>query len=478
VRPPLASPHAADKAAYNKITPHSQKKEKNMTNLTGEGVIIAVLDSGIDYSLQNFKNENGTSKIIEIYDQETGTSYSRNMINTAIESNPAGILSPNIPIRDNTGHGTAVAAIAAGIAVNSDLLIIKLGKSANSSFPLTTQLMRGIDYAINYAVNVNKPLVINISYGNTYGDHKGNSLIERFIDNASEIGKTSIVIGSGNEGASNGHISGIAFTEKVIELVVDRYETGFSIQIWKYYQDVFDIKVISPGGEELFISGSGNYESQTLRKKLEETDLLCFLGQPQPYSVEQEIFIDFIPENDYITQGVWQIILTPIVVVTGEYRLYLSGYATRNTGTGFLKPTPDMTITIPSTSRKAISVGAYDAAHRSYADFSGRGYVYRYNENIDNLVAQVKPDVSAPGVDITVPLPGGGYEKVSGTSFAAPYVAGMCALLMEWGIVRKNDIYLYGERLKALLIKKAQPLELNQRVPNSKIGWGKVDFLR
>jgi hypothetical protein len=236
--------------------------------------------------------------------------------------------------------------------------------------------------------------------------------------------------------------------------------------------------VISPGGEELFISGSGNYESQTLRKNLEETDLLCFLGQPQPYSVEQEIFIDFIPENDYITQGVWQIILTPIAVVTGEYRLYLSGYATRNTGTAFLKPTPDMTITIPSTSRKAISVGAYDAAHRSYADFSGRGYVYRYNENIDNLVAQVKPDVSAPGVDITVPLPGGGYEKVSGTSFATPYVAGMCALLMEWGIVRKNDIYLYGERLKALLIKKAQPVELNQRVPNSKIGWGKVDFLR
>jgi subtilisin family serine protease len=447
-----------------------------LTTLTGEGVIIAILDSGIDYSLPNFKNENGTSRILEIYDQETGTSYSRNMINTSIESNPAGI--PPLPIRDNTGHGTAVAAVAAGIATKSDLLIIKLGKSGKSSFPLTTQLMRGIDYAINYAVSVNKPIVINISYGNTYGDHKGNSLIERFIDNASEIGKTSIVIGAGNEGASNGHTSGIAFTQKVIEMVVDGYETGFSLQIWKYYQDVFDIKVISPGGKELFISGSEAPASQTIRATLETTDLLCFLGQPQPYSVEQEIFIDFIPKNDYVTSGVWQFVLTPIEVVTGEYRMYLSGYAARNTGTGFLKPTPDMTITIPSTSRKSISVGAYDAAHRSYADFSGRGYVYRYNENIDNLVAQVKPDVAAAGVDITVPLPGGGYEKVSGTSFAAPYVTGLCALLMEWGIVRKNDIYLYGERLKAFLIKKAQPIELNQRVPNSKIGWGKVDFLR
>jgi subtilisin family serine protease len=338
--------------------------------------------------------------------------------------------------------------------------------------------MRGIDYAINYAVNVNKPLAINISYGNTYGDHKGNSLIERFIDNASEIGKTAIVIGAGNEGNSNGHTSGIAFTEKVIELVVGKYEIGFCLQIWKYYQDVFSIALISPGGKKFFISESDVSQNQTVRKSIENTELLCYIGKPQPYSVEQEIFIDFIPENDYITEGVWQLVLTPIALVTGEYRLYLSGYATRNTGTAFLQPTPDMTITIPATSRRAISVGAFDNVHRSYADFSGRGYVYRYNENIESLVAQVKPDVSAPGVDITVPLPGGGYEIVSGTSFAAPYITGICSLLMEWGIVQKNDIYLYGERLKAFLIKETQPIGLKQPIPNSKIGWGKVDFLR
>jgi hypothetical protein len=134
-----------------------------------------------------------------------------------------------------------------------------------------------------------------------------------------------------------------------------------------------------------------------------------------------------------------------------------------------------MTITIPATSAKSISVGAYDGVHGGYADFSGNGYVYRDERG---LVAQVKPDIVAAGVDITVPLPNGGLDMVSGTSFAAPYVSGLCSLYMEWGIVKKNDIYLYGEKLKAFLIDSAVPVESNQTLPNSKIGWGKVDFLR
>jgi hypothetical protein len=145
-------------------------------------------------------------------------------------------------------------------------------------------------------------------------------------------------------------------------------------------------------------------------------------------------------------------------------------------GTAFIKPTLDMTITIPSTSRKAITVGAYDQEHGSYADFSGRGYVYRYGVDTQSLVASVKPDLVAPGVNITVPLPGIGTEKVSGTSFAAPYITGMSALLMEWGIIQKNDLYLYGERLKAALISMATPLGAKDTLPDSKIGWGKVDI--
>jgi subtilisin family serine protease len=452
----------------------------NLTSLTGKGVILAILDSGIDYTLPDFLTEKGETKILQIYDQETNKTYTQTEINTAITEIKSGkpIWQTRVPITDTTGHGTAVASIAAGtingIAKDAELLIIKLSKSKNTTFPLSTQLMRAITYSLTYATTKNKPIVINISYGNTYGDHKGNSLIERYIDNASEIGKTAIVIGTGNEAASNGHTSGVALTKKIIELSVSNYETNFNLQLWKYYQDTFNVTITSPSGESYAIDHTQIQKSGTLRISLETTDLLIFLGKPQPYTIEQELFIDFIPQNNYITEGIWQITLTPITVVTGEYHLYLSSYTTRNTATQFLTPTPDMTITIPATSRKAISVGAYDSFHKSYADFSGRGYVYRYDSATKSLIAEVKPDIVAPGVDIAVPLPGGGYEKVSGTSFATPYVSGMCALFMEWGIVQKNDPFLYGERLKATLIANATPIGVNETIPNSKIGWGKV----
>ena len=150
----------------------------------------------------------------------------------------------------------------------------------------------------------------------------------------------------------------------------------------------------------------------------------------------------------------------------------------RNAGTGFLNATPDTTITIPSTSNKAITVGAYNVNMQSYADFSGRGFVYRNvinkaSEQIQGIV-QVKPEIAAPGVDISVPVVGGGYERVSGTSFATPFVTGVSALLMEWGIIRENDRYMYGEKLKAFLIDSAQPILGEAQYPNDKTGWGRL----
>lgn len=225
-------------------------------------------------------------------------------------------------------------------------------------------------------------------------------------------------------------------------------------------------------------------EAQAVRRTLEQTQLLAYLGKPLPYNVQQEIFIDLIPSGSYINSGVWRMELRPVSLVTGEYRFYLPGYAVRNTATGFFLPTPEMTITIPSTSRRAVTVGAYDVSRQSYADFSGRGYVYRYDDGRTDtsggrqIIAAVKPDLCAPGVNITVPMPEGGYEQVSGTSFATPFVAGAAALLMEWGIVRDNDRFLYGERLKASLIRGAQPLAGVSMRPDSKTGWGTLCVAR
>ena len=483
-------------------------------NLTGSGVLIAILDSGIDYFSEEFQDRDGNTRILELWDQTAvpneergllppegyreGVLYTREMINEALniartQGNPSavddnGFLQGRqllneqaglqvVSQRDTSGHGTAVAGIAAGTTIGvapwAELLIIKLGNPMEGGFPRTTQLMRGVNYAVNRAVDLNMPLVINLSFGNTYGDHRGNSLLERFLDNVSEIGRTSIVVGSGNEGTSNGHTAGVALEPTTIELAVSLYERSLSIQLWKHFDDQFRLRIESPGGEEMLLELG---ELETVRKTLEQTLLLCYVGVPQPYSVNQEVFIDFIAQNTYINDGIWKLELLPVDVVTGEYRFYLPSYVVRNEGTGFYLPTSDVTLTIPSTSMRAITVGAYDSIQQSYADFSGRGYVYRYEEGRRNTnpqgIAFVKPDIVAPGVNIQAPRVGGGYESVTGTSFATPIVAGSAALLMEWGIVRGNDRFLYGEKLKAYLRAGARPIRGESEYPNERVGWG------
>ena len=138
--------------------------------------------------------------------------------------------------------------------------------------------------------------------------------------------------------------------------------------------------------------------------------------------------------------------------------------AIRNINTAFLFPTPDTTLTIPSTASRVITVGAYDAKQNTVASFSGRGFTW------DNQF--VKPDLVAPGVDITSCAPGGGYVSKTGTSMATPFATGTCALLMQWGILDGNDIFLYGEKLKAYLINGAGSLPGFINYPNPQTGWG------
>ena len=192
--------------------------------------------------------------------------------------------------------------------------------------------------------------------------------------------------------------------------------------------------------------------------------------------MNQELYIDMLPVDDSpsasINSGIWRITLEPIRTITGQYYLYLPSSTARSEGTGFTSPTPQVTMTIPSTAAKVISVGAYNSITEAYADFSGRGYV-----DTDRTIGVVtggliKPDLAAPGVNILAPDLYGDYTLVTGTSFATPIVSGCAALLMEWGIVRGNDPFLYGEKVKAYLRSGAQPIRGETEYPNNRVGFG------
>ena len=464
--------------------------------LNGRGVLLAVLDSGITWDLEVFRKADGTTRIRYLWDQTVvgkppegfsqGTEYTAEEINAALQMSVLDRYRL-LPSRDLSGHGTAVAGIAAGKSAGSlytgaapeaELIVVKLGLPGNSwgveeGFPRTTEILRGVTYALRKAQQLNMPLVINLSFGNSYGSHDGSSLLERFLDNASEIGKTVICVGSGNEGAARGHFAGNVARDSRVELAVGNYERSLNIQLWKNYSDVFRIRLQSPGGEEAELATNIQGGKYTLR--LEQTRILVYLGEPLPYAVAQEIYLEMIPVTGvYINAGIWTIRLEPIMTVTGQYYLYLPAGNGRGDSTGFYRSTPQMTLTVPSTAAKVITVGAYDPVYDTYADFSGRGYADSTRTIGVAAAGLTKPDLVAPGVNIQAPDVYGTFTPVTGTSFATPIVSGAAALFMEWGIVRGNDPFLYGEKIKAYLRKGARPLRGEREYPNDRGGYGRL----
>lgn len=474
--------------------------------LSGQGVLLAIIDSGIAYRRRDFRNADGTTRIRFLWDQtldawergrqedfprppegfREGIEFDAAWINEALAL-PEPEAFEKLPTIDVSGHGTAVAGIAAasltdgyqGVARGAELLIVKLGGNTGvlSGYSKTTEIMRAVTYCIRKARALGKPIVINLSFGNTYGAHDGTSLLERFLDNAAEIGRTVICVGSGNEGNASGHVTGRATGAETVDLVVADFERNLSVQLWKHYSDVFRLSLRAPGGsvvnlmpERADASGGG----YVLR--VENTRILVYFGEPTPYSVSQEIYLEMLPADgrDYLPVGIWRFLLEPVRIVTGQYTFYLTSAVTRNRGTGFLEPTPDATLTIPSTAAKVITVGAYDASFDAYADFSGRGQGGERMDFDRPGPGNVKPDIVAPGVNIQAPDPYGGYAGVTGTSFATPIVSGSAALLMEWGIIRGNDPYLYGEKVKAYFRAGAQPIRGEMNYPNAKVGFGAV----
>ena len=475
------------RSAAASASPISQRSAQD---LTGSGTLLCVIDSGIDYTHPDFRNADGTTRIVALWDQTIapdpsrdffsppgyalGTLFTEEQINAALSAPDSAARMQICPSIDASGHGTHVTGIAAGngrasgginrgVAYEAKLLIIKLGSPDPLGFPSTTQLMQAVDYATRYANERQIPLVVNLSFGNTYGSHSGSSLLETYLDSVAELSRISLVVGSGNEGSSAGHTGGrlLAAETRTIEFSIADYERSLSIQIWKNYWDTIRLEIRSPGRPYTIaippVPGNRSFVT-------EGTTLWVSTGEPSPYSIYQEIYLDFLPTESYLTSGIWTLTLVAQDIRDGIYDLWMPASAARGLDTRFLTPTPEITLTIPSTAARVITVGAYDSRSNTYAPFSGRGFTWNTN--------QIKPDLVAPGVDILSTATEGGYENRSGTSMATPFVSGSCCLLMEWGIVRGNDSFLYGQKMKACLIRGAKRLPFITEYPDPRVGWG------
>ena len=438
-------------------------------NLTGENVLIGIIDSGIDIYHPDFRNEDGTTRIVNLWDQTLGQVFPEEEINAALLTDDG-----TFPSKDLSGHGTHVAGIAAGngrasgglyagVATKSRLIVVKLGNLLPDAFPRTTELMTALDYCVRRSLELQMPLSLNLSFGNNYGSHTGFSLLETYLDTIATIGRTTIAVGTGNEGNLGRHASDTLSQMPISrELSVAPGETSLNIQLWKDFSDEFQIRLTAPSGESIFLNENyiGAYQA-----RLDNTDLYWFFGEPSPYQISQEIYVEMLPPagQQTIAEGLWTWQLIPVNIQNGRFDLWLPSSASINPQTRFLVADPETSLTIPSTAFRPITVAAYDSSANQLASFSGQGFT---------ALSLTKPDLAAPGVNITSASVGGGYNTRSGTSMATPFVTGSAALLMQYGIIQGNDPFLYGQKIKAWLIRGARPLPALRTYPNPQIGWG------
>ena len=444
--------------------------------LSGEGVIVAVIDSGIDYTHPAFRYADGRTRIAYLWDQtiegsppegfNEGSEYSRDEIDYALTQSYPFF---TVPSRDLSGHGTAVAGIAAGsseyngVADRAELIIVKVGRRGSDEFAQSTDIMRALRYCIDKARALGRPAAINLSFGMNNGSHDGTSLFEEFIASAANEWKIVIVTPTGNEGAAGHHYEGRIYQgqTKDIRFFTASGIESFYLTLWKNFADSTTLELIYPDG-----SSSGIIRPEDYRKTVSSPQMITNIiyGQPTRYSADQEIFINVQAREDYLRAGAWTIRLRPSSVYNGRISMWLPATEEAGTRTYFSDPSVYNTMTIPSTAFKVIRVSGYNDSLGSIASFSGAG-----SKDDPNMM----PDIAAPAVNITAPKTGGGTDSFTGTSFAAPFVTGSAALLMEWGIVRGNAPFLYGERLKAFLRLGAKRTQ-DKDYPDPQFGYGRL----
>jgi subtilisin family serine protease len=483
------SPSSTDNIASIKINPYLA--------LTGRGVLIGMVDTGIDYLNQEFIREDGTSRILKLWDQTIennsddsvyiGNTYSNEQINNAINTyrnngDPYSI----VPSKDDVGHGTKMAGIIGargysaefqGIANDSDFVIVKLFPSSNFKKRLDengienvsvynqSEIVAALDYLKNISLESRKPIVISLGVGSTEGAHDGTNLMSRYVTSLGGIRGVCLVAGVGNEGAAQGHASGYIKNvgdKKTIDIRIPREMKFFSFKIWVQKPNRASINIISPTGEESKLIESKANKVQVVNFVFLNTNMTVAYYTPENFTGHEVIEITFTD----IKPGIWIIELFGDYITNGRYDIWFPPKSTIPEGTEFLEPDPLNTLSIPSTAPNVITV-AYFGSDNSIVAASGKGF---------NTNGLVNPDVATLGVNILTTQPLGGVTTLSGSSAATAVVAGGCALLLQWGIVYGNDPTMYSKKIRSYLMYGAFRSELF-RYPSREIGYGNFDLL-
>ncbi|WP_423753631.1 S8 family peptidase [Clostridium perfringens] len=465
--------------------------------LDGSGVIVGIVDTGIDYLNKEFMREDDTSRILTIWDQKStkkpndsvyvGSIFTNEDINNAIKSksdggNPYDI----VDSRDEIGHGTKLASIVGargynrtikGIAPNCDFAIVKLLTSLSyekafrengiESIPVynEAEIIAGIEYLKNYAISVNRPLVICLAIGCTEASHDGRGLFSRYLTTIGSIRGVAVVAGVGNEGSSQGHASGVIELEnsvEKVELSIPREIKNFNLAFWIQRPNIVSLNIKSPSGEESsFIDAKISLE-RSFKFILTDTSVNINYYVPDTFTGNELIFIDF---KD-IKPGIWTFELRGDYITNGRYDVWLAPSSLLPENTKFLKPNPLNTLMVPATARYVISVAYYNSQTQSLLAESGKGF---------NINGWINPDITTAGKDVLTMFPGDRVGRMSGSSPATAIIVGVCALLFQWGIINGNDRTMNSSKLRSYLIYGATRIP-GQIYPNESTGYGYLDL--
>lgn len=462
--------------------------------IEGEGTIIGFIDTGIDYQNPLFRQENGDTKVVAIWDQTLrggrrpfdityGSEFTDVDINAALRTEEP---LRYVPSTDESGHGTFMAGIAAGnpdtkndftgAAPKAQIAMVKLkpAKEYLREFYLIkedavayseTDIMLGIQYLLYLGRRLNKPMTICIGVGTNLGDHTENSLLERYLLQVGSNLGFCVVAAGGNEGSKSHHYQGKierATEFEDVEIRVGEGEKGFVVELWSEASELFSVGFISPTGEYAPKLPTKVNASERITFVLENTEIYVDYGIISVIAGSPLIFMRFVNP----TPGVWRIRVFNLIRTTGIYHLWLPITGFISEETIFLRPNPDVTLTSPAFTSNAVVVSTYNHYSKGIYLDSSRGFARNH---------EINPDLAAPGVNIMGPGIDNNYVTRTGSCIAAAHVAGAAADLMSWGFIKGYDVNMTSANIQAYLIRGADR-SAGQEYPNRQWGFGKLNL--